>query len=235
MRLPDLKAEPPFSQAIPDSNNWLQIIGVVADARDDGLRKPVKPALFVPFSLRMGVWTQILVRTRVAPLAVLKRVRATVKAIDPDQQVFGKTRDLEQWIEREDEYAYGRMIAALFSGFSLLALALAAVGLFSVVSYSVAQRRNEFGIRMALGAMRGQVLQVVIASTARNVISGLIGGILLSLILSRFRSKWAEGSTQNPLFFVAVILLVIFTSGFAAFLPALRASSVDPMEALRYE
>ncbi len=235
VRLPDLKAEPPFSQAVPDSNNWLEIIGIVADARDDGLRKPVKPGVFVPFSLRMGMWTQILVRTRVAPLKVLSRVRAEVKAIDPDQQVFGKTRNLEQWIEREDEYAYGRLVAALFSGFSLLALALAAVGLFSVVSYSVAQRTNEFGIRMALGAMRGQVLQLVIASTARTVISGLIGGILLSLILSRFLSKWAEGSAQNPLFFVAVTLLVVLTSGFAAFLPALRASSVDPMEALRYE
>ncbi len=235
LRLPDLKAEPPFSQAAPESNNWLQIIGIVADARDDGLRKVVKPALFVPFSLRMGMWMQILVKTRGAPLTVLNRVRAAVKTVDPDQQVFGKTRNLEQWIEHEDEYAYGRLVAALFSGFSLLALALAAVGLFSVVSYSVVQRTNEFGIRMALGAMRGQVLQLVIVSTARNVISGVIGGILLSLILSRFLSKWAEGSAQNPLFFAAVVLLLVLTSAFAAFIPALRASSVDPMEALRYE
>jgi hypothetical protein len=90
LRLPELKAEPPFSQAVPDCNSWLQIIGIVADARDDGLRKPVKPAVFVPFSLRMGMWTQILVKTRVAPLGVLNRVRAEVKAIDPDQQLFGK-------------------------------------------------------------------------------------------------------------------------------------------------
>ncbi|MBV9499334.1 MAG: ABC transporter permease [Acidobacteriaceae bacterium] len=235
LRLPELKAEPPLSQAVPDSNGWLQIIGIVADARNDGLRNPVKPAIFLPFSLRMAMWTQILVKTRVPPLTVLNRVRAEVKAVDPDQQVFGKTRNLEQWIQREDEYAYGRLIAALFSGFSLLALVLAAVGLFSVVSYSVVQRTSEFGLRMALGAMPKQVLQMVFTSTARNVIAGLAGGLLLSVILSRFLSKWAEGSAQNPLFFAAVILLLVLTSAVAAFIPALRASSVDPMEALRYE
>lgn len=235
LRLPDLKAEPPFSQEVPEGNSWLQIIGIVADAKDDGLRKPVKPAIFVPFSLRMGMWTQILVKTRVAPLGILNRVRAEVKSIDPDQQVYGKTRNLEQWIQREDEYAYGRLVAALFSGLSLLALALAAVGLFSVVSYSVVQRTNEFGIRMALGAMRSQVLQLVIVSTARNVIGGLVAGVLLSVILSRFFSKWAEGSAHNPLFFAAVMLLLVLTSASAALIPALRASSLDPMDALRYE
>lgn len=235
LRLPDVKTEPPFSQAVPDSNSWLQIIGIVGDARDDGLRKPVKPAVFVPFTLQMRMWTQILVRTHAAPLSVLNRVRAEVKAVDPDQQVFGQTRDLEQWIERQDEYAYGRLVAALFSGVSLLALALAASGLFSVVSYGVARRTNEFGIRMALGATRGQVLQLVMTSTARNVISGLAAGILLSLMLSGVLSKWAEGSVHHPLAFAAVTLLLVLTSALAAFFPARRASSVDPIEALRYE
>jgi hypothetical protein len=80
------------------------------------LRPPVEPAVLVPFSLRMGMWTPILVKTRVAPLAVLNHVRAEVKAIGLDQQVFGKPRNLEQWIEREDEYAYGRLVAAFFRG-----------------------------------------------------------------------------------------------------------------------
>ena len=235
LRLPDLKGEPPFSQAVPDCNGWLQIIGIVGDARDDGLRKPVKAAVFVPFTLQMRMWTQILVRTHAAPLTVLNRVRAEVKAVDPDQQVFGQTRDLEQWIQNQDEYAYGRLVAALFSGFSLLALALAAIGLFSVVSYGVAQRSNEFGIRMALGATRGQVLQLVFTSSARNVIGGIVCGLLLSLMLSGILAKWAEGSTHNPLLFAAVTLLLVLTSALAALLPAHRASSVDPMDALRYE
>jgi putative ABC transport system permease protein len=235
LRLPDLKAEPPFTQAVPDSNGWLQIIGVVADARDDGLRKPIKPAVFLPYTIQMRVWTQILVRTRAAPLSVLNRVRAEVKAVDPDQQVFGQTRDLEQWISTQEEYASGRLVAALFSGFSLVALALAASGLFSVVSYGVAQRTNEFGIRMALGATSWQVLQLVFAGTARNVIGGVACGLVLSLVLSRVLAKFAEGSAHDPLAFAGVTLLLVLISALAALVPTRRASSIDPMEALRYE
>jgi putative ABC transport system permease protein len=235
LRLPELKGEPPFSQAVPDSNQWLQIIGIVADARDDGLRKPIKPAVYVPFSLHMSMWTQILVRTHTSPLRVLQHVRAAIKAVDPDQQAAGQTRDLEQWIRREDEYAYGRLVAALFSGISIVALVLAAIGLFSVVSYGVAQRTNEFGIRLALGASEGQVLRLVLSSTAVNVIGGLAAGFLLSLLFSGILSKWAEGSAHNPLLVVAVTLLLVLTAAVAAFIPARRASSVEPMVALRYD
>jgi len=235
LRFPTLKGEPPFTQAVAESNNWLQIIGIVADARDDGLRKPVKPAVYLPYTLQMRVWTQILVRTRTAPLALLNRIRAQVKAVDPDQQVFGQTRDLEQWIERQDEYAYGRLVAALFSAFSLVALALAAIGLFSVVSYVVAQRTNEFGIRMALGASRAQVIQLVLRTTASKVAVGLACGLLLSLMLKGILSKFAEGSSYDPLFVGGVMLLLVLTAALAAFIPARRASSVEPMNALRYE
>ena len=233
VRLPDVKNELPYSPAVPQSDSWMQIIGVVADARNDGLRNPIKPAIYVPFTLQMRVWTQILVRTHAAPLSILNRVRAEVKAVDPDQQVFGQTRDLEYWVQSQDEYAYGRLVATLFSGFSLLALALAATGLFSVVSYGVAQRTNEFGIRIALGASRGQMLKLVLASTARNVIGGLACGVLLSLMLSGVLSKLAEGSSQDPLAFAAVTVLLILTSAVAALIPTRRASSVDPMVALR--
>jgi hypothetical protein len=91
-----------------------------------------------------------------------------VKAVDRDQQVFGQTRHLEQWIQRENEYAYGRLVAALFSAFSLVALALAAAGLLSVVSYGVAQRTDEFGIRMALGGTRAHVLRIEFGSTVAD-------------------------------------------------------------------
>jgi predicted permease len=235
LRIPDLKAEPPFRQAVKDSDKWMQVIGIVADARDDGLRKPVKPAIYLPYTVQMWMSTQILVRTRSAPLAALNRVRAEVKAVDPDQQVFGQTRDLEQWIQNQEEYSFGRLVAALFSGFSLLALALAAAGLFSVVSYSVAQRTNEFGIRMALGATRGSVVSLVLASTGTHVLGGVVCGVVLSLLSSRLLSKWAEGSVQNPLIFTAVTLVLMITAALAAFIPARRASSVDPMAALRYE
>ena len=242
LRFPDLKSDPPYIQAIPESNRWLQVIGVVADARDEGLRDPVKPAVFVPFDLWMTVNTQILVRTYVAPLASLNRVRAAITAVDPDQQVFGRTRNLEQWIERMPEYSYGRLVSGMFGGFSILALALAATGLFSVVSYSVAQRTNEFGIRMALGANPMQVLRLVFASTATSVTGGLAGGVVLSLVLSKFLSRWAADSrqseflfSQSPVLFLAGMVLLILAAALAAFVPARRASSIDPMEALRYE
>jgi len=235
VRMPDMKGQPPFGLAVPESDSWLQIIGVAADARDDGLRKPIKPAVYVPFTFRMGMWTQILVRARISPLAILNRVRAEVKAVDPDQQVFGETRDLEQWIQREDEYAYGRLVAALFSAFSIVGLALAAIGLFSVVSYGVSQRTNEFGIRMALGATRTHLLQLVFSSISRCVVGGLVLGLVLSLLSKDLLSKWAEGSATNPVAFLAVTLLLVLTSAVAAFLPARRASGADPMDALRYE
>ena len=112
---------------------------------------------------------------------------------------------------------------------------LAAIGLFSVVSYGVAQRTNEFGIRMALGASRGHVVQLVMSATALSVIGGLAGGFLLSVLLSGILSKWAEGSAYNPLLVAAVTLLLILTAAAAAFIPARRASSVEPMDALRYD
>ncbi len=235
LRIPDFKPDPPFLQLVKDGNQWMQVIGIVADARDDGLRKPVKAAIYLPYTVQMWMYTQILVRTRSAPLTALNRVRAEVRAVDPDQQVFGQTRELEQWIQDQEEYSFGRLVAALFSGFSLLALALAAAGLFSVVSYGVAQRTNEFGIRMALGATRGNVVNLVLASTATHVLGGVVCGVVLSLYSSRFLSKWAEGSVQSPLVFTAVTLVLIVTAALAALIPARRASSVDPMAALRYE
>jgi len=242
LRFPELKGEPPYNQAIPESNNWMQVIGVAADARDDGLRNPVKPAVFVPFSVWMRVNTQILVRTHGAPAAALNRVRGAIKAVDPDQQVFRGVRSLEEWIQRMPEYAYGRLVSGMFGAFSFLALALAATGLFSVVSYAVAQRTNEFGIRMALGANSGQVLRLVFASTATSVIGGLAGGVVLSLVLSRFLTRWAADTgqrellfSQSPVLFLAGMVLLILAAAVAAFVPARRASSIDPMEALRYE
>jgi ABC-type antimicrobial peptide transport system permease subunit len=168
-------------------------------------------------------------------LAILNRVRAAVKSVDPDQQVVNNVRDLDQWIEREDEYAYGRLSAALLTSISVVALLLAAIGLFSVVSYAVAQRTNELGIRMALGASKVQVLNLVLQGTARYVLAGLACGSLLSVMLRPAVSKWAEGSTYSIAALSSVTLLLILTAALAAVIPARRASSIEPMEALRYD
>jgi predicted permease len=235
VRVPKLKGEPPYSLSAADSDQWLQIIGVVADARDDGLREAIKPAIYVPYTMMMPMFTQILVRTRVEPLSVLRAVRAQVHAVNPDQQVMGHVRNLEQWISTQPEWAQERLVATLFSAFAVLALALSIFGLYSVVSYIVAQRTNEFGIRMALGAGRIHVLRLVFASTSLSVTGGLICGVGLSLALKGVLARWAEGSSVDAVIVLAVVAVLAAAATVACVLPAYRASSIDPVTALRYE
>ena len=116
-----------------------------------------------------------------------------------------------------------------------MALVLAAVGLYSVVSYGVATRTHEFGIRMALGAKAVDVIKIVLSSTAVNVGAGLTVGFLLSVAFDRLATKWVMESSRDPLILASVTLLLIAAAGLACFVPARRAASVDPMEALRYE
>ena len=109
------------------------------------------------------------------------------------------------------------------------------MGLYSVVSYSVAQRTNEFGIRMALGAQRTHVLRIVFASTVASVGSGIAAGIVLTLALNKVLARWAEGSSRDPLVLLAVTILLSVVAAIACSAPARRAVKVDPMTALRYE
>lgn len=235
IRFPQLKPEPPYTLTVPQSDNWVQIVGIVGDARDDGLRNAIKPAAFLPYTFGLRMWTQILVRTQVPPLSILHAVRERIRDVDPDQQVFGEVRDLDQWITTQPEWAQERLITILFGSFSVLALILAAIGLYSVVAYSVAQRTSEFGIRMALGAKQRDVLREVFSSTAASVGSGLLAGLLLSIAFNNIVAHWVEGGSRNPLIILAVVLVLMSVALFACSVPARRASRIDPMSALRYE
>jgi putative ABC transport system permease protein len=234
IRIPSLKAEPPYAPAVPGSDGWLQIVGIVGDARDDGLRNAIKPAVYVPYTLKMWMFTQILVHTRMPPLSVLHDMRAQLVQVDRDQQVM-RVRDLHTWITSQSEYGQQRLVAMLFGVFSMLALALAAVGLYSVVSYGVATRTNEFGIRMALGANNRDVFRLVLASTAVNVGGGLAAGLLLCVAFGKLTTKWVMESSHDPLILFGVTLLLLAAAALACFVPARRAAAVDPMVALRYE
>jgi putative ABC transport system permease protein len=234
IRIPDLKDQPPYSPAAGGSDGWLRIVGVVADARNDGLRNPIKPSVYVPYTLRLQMFTQILVRTSVPPLSMLYDLRARLVQIDREQQVM-RVRDLEQWITGLTEYAQQRVVAGLFAIFSGLALVLAAAGLYSVISYGVASRTNEFGIRMALGARAVDVIRIVLTGMSVNVGAGLVAGLALSLIFDNFASRWVNASARDPLILGGISVLLVLVAALAATAPARRAASVDPMEALRYD
>jgi len=235
VRMPRLTGQPPYRLNASGSDGWLQIIGVVADALDDGLDKAILPAVYLPYTVNMFMGTQILVRTQGEPLALLHRVRREIAAVNPDQQIDSDVQDLEGWIRRAPEFAISRLISILFASFSGLALALAGVGLYSVVSYSVVQRTGEFGIRMALGAQRADVLRIVVWSAVASVGIGLAAGLALSFGLGRVITRWVHNGVHDPLMVLGVSLLVILVAALACLVPALRALAVDPMTALRCE
>jgi putative ABC transport system permease protein len=234
LKMPEIQDRPPFGLSAPDGAGWRQIVGVVADKLDDGLRKPIKPEVFVPSTTYMGMYTQILVRSEVSPLTLLHSVGAQVNSVDADQQINSQVQDLEHWISSQPEIQQEHLVAWLFGLFAALGLALAAMGLYSVVSYTVAQRTGEFGIRMALGAPRTHVLRIVFESTVLSVGCGMAAGLVLTFSLQRVLAHWAEGSSRDPLVVVAAALVLSLVAVVACSVPARRASRVDPVTALRY-
>jgi hypothetical protein len=229
--------KPPSNRAVRagDCGSWLQIVGVVADHRNVGLSDPTRLEAFLPWTLSMREYTQILVRSDVPPLSLLHSIRKQLTREGAGQQTESDVDDLEQSIRDEPEWQQGYLITWIFGAFSVLALALAAVGLYSVVSYSVRQRTNEFGIRMALGAPYSHVQSIVFGSMLLNVGSGIPAGIGLTLALNRVLAAWVEGGSRDPLILMASALLLILVAGTACAVPARCASKVEPMTALRYE
>ena len=233
IRIPKMKSDSIYSPMIPESDGWFQIIGVVGDTPDDGLRNQIRPAIYFPDSIYMRMYTEILVRTKTPPLQSLRNVRAQVLAVNGDQQVASNVRSLDQWITSEPDWAQQRLIAILFGAFASLALMLAAVGLYSVVSYTVAQRTSEIGIRISLGARRRHVLKLVFFSTAKSVGTGLALGAGFSLLLNRILRGWMEGNPHDPRILLIVAILLAVSAGAASVLPARRAFSIDPVVAVR--
>jgi predicted permease len=236
LKLPKLDDPSPEILSVPNiADSWLQIVGVVGDTRNDGLRKPIQPAVYVPYTLSMWRWTQILVRSKAPPLTLVHAVGAQVAAVNPEQPIYGNVEDLDTVISDVPEWQQEHLAAWIFSVLAWLALALAAVGLYSVVSYTVAQRTNEFGIRMALGAQRVHVMQIVFASTLGSVGIGILAGSVLTLSMNKILSQLGEGNLHHPILLLAGTLLLGFVSGVACAIPAWRAAGVDPMTALRCE
>jgi putative ABC transport system permease protein len=235
VRFPQFATLPSMAITSSGATGWLEIIGVVGDSLNDGLDKPVAPAVYAPYTLLTFPFTQVLVRTQGDPLAMLHSIKQQIATIDADQQIGSNVRDLEGWIQREPEYARGRLVSMLFGAFSVLALVLAAVGLYSVVSYTLLQRTSELGVRIALGAQRSDVLRIVGVSTGTGVGLGILSGLALSFGLNRMIAQWIENGTRDPLVVLGVSVLLLAVAVLASFVPARRALAINPIEALRSE
>ena len=235
VRMPQFATLPPAALTANGAAGWLEIIGVVGDSLNDGLNKPVAPAVYAPYTLLMFPRTQVLVRTQGDPLAMLHSIKQQIASVDADQQTAGDTLDLEGWIQREPEYAQGRLVSMLFGAFSILALVLAAVGLYSVVSYTLLQRTGELGVRIALGAQRSDVLRIVGVTTGTGVGLGILVGLGLSFSLNRMIAQWIANGTRDPLVVLGVSVILLAVAALAAMVPARRALAINPIEALRSE
>jgi ABC-type antimicrobial peptide transport system permease subunit len=228
-----LKLSLPYIVLGPAPDDWLEVIGVVGDARNDGIDHPVKPAIFLPHSFAFPPDESLLVRTKGDPEAAIRAIKYRLRQLNAEL-VVSNDHTLDWWLETLG-WGRERFIATLFSLFALLALALSATGLYSVVSYAVNQRTQEVGIRMALGAQRGSTIRLVLTSTAAMLGIGMIAGLTLSIVLSRIVASWAGSGSRDPLTLLASALLLVVVAAVACVFPAWRAATVHPMEALRTE
>jgi predicted permease len=233
VRSPMLKIDQPNLLPAPSPDDWLEVVGVVGDAKNDGLEHPVKPAIFLPYSFLLLPEERFIVRASGDPETAIRSVKERLREVNVEF-VVGRDHTLAWWLDT-DGWGRERFIATIFGLFAVLALVLAATGLYSVVSFAVTQRTQELGIRMALGARRGTVVQLVLGSTAAMLGAGVAVGLLLSVILNRVVASWAGGSSRDPVTLLAAAALLVMVAGVACVLPAWRAASIDPMRALRVE
>jgi predicted permease len=213
----------------------IEILGVVADAKYDELRKEITPTVYVPYLPNIGSGSGVCFELRVAtnPTSLIPAARRVVQEIDVNLPLFGvKTQaaQIHQSLFQE------RLIAGLAGLFGLLALVLAWVGLYGVMSYAVARRTNEIGIRMALGAQKPDVLRLVVGQGMGVTLAGIVIGVGGALALTRVLTGLLFGvKATDPITFIVTALSLAVIALLACYMPARRATKVDPTVALRYE
>jgi ABC-type antimicrobial peptide transport system permease subunit len=212
----------------------MQIVGVVRDAKYDRVKRDAPATFIVPYRQDSTVGSlHFYVRTSGDPTQVLRAIPAVVKKLDPNLPVES-LKTLPQQV-KENVYL-DRMISILSAGFALLATLLAAVGLYGVLAYSVAQRTREIGVRMALGADARTVRTMVLRQVGLMTLVGGAIGIVAALGVGRWaKSLLFELQGYDPVVIVASAVVLAIVALAAGYLPALRASRIDPMQALRYE
>jgi putative ABC transport system permease protein len=211
----------------------LQIVGVVADVKFNSLGAPKFEEMYLPYQQSPWMAMTIVVRSNSATQPLVSAVREKIKEIDPELPVAG-IAPMEKLVS--DSVGQPRLLTGLVGAFAGFALLLAAVGIYGVMAYSVSHRVHEMGIRLALGAAPRDILRLVVAQGMRLVLAGVVIGFLASLWLTRLLgSLLFNTSAKDPLTFAVVSLILVCVALAACYLPARRATRVDPMIALRYE
>ena len=235
IRIPDLASTAPLISASSASSDWRTIIGVVGDIPNDGLDHPVRPAVYVPYPTLLPPYAQFNIRTQGNPLSYLEALRTTVASVGFDQQISKGESTLEDALANDSEWSRQRLFSVLFGCFSAMALLLALIGLFSVVSYSVTQRTAEFGVRMALGAPRLRILWTASRLALLSAMDGIAIGVAIDLVIRKALIGWMRSGDVGIATLFAVTLLFVLCASVACLLPAGRAARIKPGEALRYD
>ncbi|HEY6250088.1 MAG TPA: ABC transporter permease, partial [Candidatus Angelobacter sp.] len=219
-----------------DGTNWYVIVGVAGDAQVEDVHHDKSEVGIYYSPLRSADMLEsltLMVRTRLAPAEMLPTLRARLQLLDQDFVIYN-VATMEQRID--ENVAGTRSFTVLMAIFGALAIGLALLGTYAVIAYTVTQRTREIGIRVALGAQRGDILRLVTAQGTRIVAVGLMIGLTASFALTRFiASALFKVQTRDPLVFATITVLVGLAALAASYIPARRAASVDPVVALRYE
>jgi putative ABC transport system permease protein len=218
------------------TTRWMTIVGVVEDIRERGLDLEMKPAVYVPFTQTEITFfqpTEIAIHTTRDPLSVSKELRAAVWSVDPEQPV-SDIRTMDAIVD--GELSNRTQMLQLLGAFAALALLLAALGIYGVLSYVVSQRTREIGLRMAIGASRWDIISAILGYSVRLTAMGLLAGIGAAIGATRLLSTLLFGvSPLDPTTFIVVSALLAAVAFLASYVPTRRAAAVDPMVALREE
>lgn len=222
-----------FGTGNPKSNDQIEIIGVVKDARYGSLTEELQPMVYYSHAQRPQPLSNFVVRFSGAPESIIPQVRQAIQEVNqklPVDEIVSLPKHIERSLVQQ------KLIAQLASFFGLLALLLACIGLYGVLSYAVARRTNEIGIRMALGAQSSDVLWLILREALVLVLTGIVIGLLFSFVATQMASSLLfELKPNDPLTITLATLLLIIVATVAGCLPARRATKVDPLVALRHE
>jgi putative ABC transport system permease protein len=212
---------------------WVEIAGIAGNVNHMSLADGTEPIIYTPQTVRVWAFMSFMVRTKGDPLALANAARQAIAAVDKTLAV-SKVATLEEIVARTMAQRRGLMI--LIGAFAAVALLLAMVGIYGVLSYTVSQRTQEIGVRMALGAARRDVLRLVIGQGMSLAGAGIAIGLVASFGLTRLLAELLHGvGPRDPFTFIGVPLLLAVVAFFACYAPARRATRIDPMQALRHE